>query len=296
MRMKNILTISLVAALITGTLLLSGCKKSTEAEESFILAVTVVNGVNGTPATGSYSYKKDDLVPYNYSLKDAYQNLRVTLDAASVANSGNITISGNHSLLAQADPNPAAFSLIVSVSAGVDGTPTTGTAYYLPNTQVDYNYSLKEDYIDLKVTLDGAAIAGSGSVTITKNSELSATATLHYDIRGTWASTEQYSDGSSFSGALTFSGTSQGGTVIDSHGGIGTFTIQGTYITFTLEFPSVKYEYTGLFADKNNIAGTAIRTIIGAGKVYGGTWKGVRNTTTSYAAGSRNNKGEIDSQ
>ncbi len=295
--MKNILTISLVAALFTGALLLSGCKKSSEADNSNVLTVTISTGVNGTPATGSYTYKKDDRVPYNYSLKEAYKDLRVTLDAATVANSGTITISGNHTLLAMADPDSAAFSLTVSVSAGVEGTPAAGTTYYLPNTQVDYNYSLKADYIDLKVTLDGTQIANSGAVTVTKNSSLTASATLHYDIRGTWALTEAYSDGSSFSSTLTFNGTSQSGTVFDSHGGTGTFTVQGTYITFTLGFPSVNYEYTGLFAEKNTVSGTSKRTIISSGNVSGGTWSATRNASTSSASTySHNHKGEIDIQ
>ncbi|MCX6582606.1 MAG: hypothetical protein NT166_20730 [Candidatus Aminicenantes bacterium] len=297
MRIRNILTIILVAALFTGALLLSGCKKSSEADASYVLTVSIVNGVNGTPATGSYTYKKDDQVPYNYSLKEAYKDLKVTLDAATVANSGVITISGNHTLLALADPDAAAFSLTVSVSAGVEGTPAAGITYYLPNTQVDYNYSLKEDYIDLKVTLDGAVIANSGAATITKNSQLAASATLHYDIRDTWELTESYSDGSSFSGALTFTGTSQAGAVFDSDGGIGTFTVQGTYIIFTLGFPSVTYEYTGLFAAKDTISGTSRRIIVASGKVNGGTWRGVRHVTAaSAAAGSRTNKGEIDIQ
>jgi hypothetical protein len=298
--MKNILTIYLVAALFTGILLLSGCKKSSETVDSFVLTVNAANGVTGTPATGSYTYKKGDQVAYNYTLKDAYEDLKVTLDGVTVANSGTITISEDATLLAQSDPKATAFSLIVSVSAGIEGTPASGTTYYLPNTQVDYNYSLKEDYIDLKVTFDGTEIAGSGAVTITKNSVLYASATLHYDIRDSWAFTENYSDGSSFSNTLTFAGTSFEGTVVDSDGGIGTFTVQGTYITFTLEFPNVAYEYTGLFAAEDTISGTSKRIILATGKISGGTWKGTRNKAASSAsvgsAYSGNNKGEPDSQ
>jgi hypothetical protein len=300
MRTKNILSIYLVAALLIGTLLFSGCKKSSEADDSYVLTVTVSNGVNGTPATGSYTYKKGDQVAYNYTVKDAYENMRVTLDASSVESSGTITISGNHTILVQADPKSTAFSLTVNVSAGVDGTPAAGTTYYLPNTQVDYNYTLKEDYIDLKVLLDGVEVASSGSVIITANTVLNASATLHYDIRDSWTFTESYSDGSSFSNIVTFTGTSFEGAVIDSDGGIGTFTVQGTYITFSLEFPNVTYEYTGLFASEDVISGTSRRIIPSTGKVSGGTWRGARNTTTTsasaYSIHSFNNKGLIDSQ
>lgn len=299
MRMKNSLTIYLIAALFIGTLSISGCKKSSETTDSYVLTVTVANGVTGTPAAGTYTYKKGDQVAYNYTLKDAYEDLRVTLDAASVASSGTITISGDHTLLAQSTPRDEAFSLTVSVAAGVEGTPASGTTYYLPNTQVNYSYSLKEDYMDLEVTFNGTEIAGSGAVTITQDSALFATATLHYDIRATWAFTESYSDGSSFSSAVTFTGTSFEGAVIDSDGGIGTFTVQGTYITFTLVFPEVTYEYTGLFASENIISGTSRRIIPAAGKVSGGSWRGTRNastTSSSHSFFSSNGKGEILSQ
>lgn len=298
MRMKNNLNIYLIAALFIGILLVSGCKKSSESTDTYTLTVTVGSGVTGTPASGSYTYNKGDQVTYNYVLKDAYEDLSVTLDGTTMASSGTITISEDATLLAQSDPLDEAFSLTVSVGDGVDGTPVTGTTYYLPNTQVDYSYSLKEDYIDLKVAFEGTVIASSGSVTITEDSVLSAGATLHYDITDSWTFTEGYSDGSAFSSTLIFTGTSYEGTVVDSDGGTGAFTVQGTYITFTLEFPNVTYEYTGLFAAEDTISGTSKRIITATGKVSGGTWKGKRNTSTtsSHSAHSYNHKGEISIQ
>lgn len=283
MRMKKSLSIYLIAALFIGTLLLSGCKKSTETN-TFTLTVTVGNGVTGTPEAGTYTYNKDETVTYSFALKDAYEDLKVTLDGETKESSGTITMTEDYTLLATSDPLDEAFSLTVSVADGVTGTPETGTTYYLPNTQVPYSYSLEENYIDLKVTFEGTTIAGSGTVTITDDSVLYATATLHYDITGIWTFSEDYSDGSSFNNTVTFTGTSNEGTVIDSDGGVGTFTVEGTYITFTLEFPNVTYEYTGLFASEDTISGTSKRIIPATGKVSGGTWKGTRNTSTSSAS------------
>lgn len=294
MRMKTILIIFIVSAIMIGLLGISGCKKSDDAEKTYTLTVQVTNGANGTPATGSYTYKKNEQVPYNYTLKEAYKNLKVTLDGSTIANSGTITITGNQSLYVFADPNTGAFLLTVSVGSGVDGTPVSGSTYYLPNAQVPYSYSLKENYIDLKVTFDGTVIANSGSVTILKNSTLAASATLHFDIRGTWSVTETYSDGSTFNDTMTFTGTDLAGTATDSNGGVGTYTVQGTYITINLNYAAVNYLYTGLFADKDNISGTAKRTIVATGAVYGGSWKGTRNKTISsiFSGLFNKNKGE----
>lgn len=276
MRMRFILIIFIV----TGLLVLSGCKKSEETG-NYTLTVQVSSGANGSPATGSYTYKKDDKVPYSYTLKDAYKNLKVTLEGKTIDNSGTITITGNQSLYVFADPEASAFSLTVSVGSGVSGTPTTGTTFYLPNAQVPYSYSLKENYTNLKVMFEGVEIPSSGSVTILKNSALAALATLHFDIRGVWSISESYSDGSSFAVTMTFTGTDLEGTVLDSNGGSGTYTVQGTYITINLNYPAVNYLYNGLFADKDNISGTAKRTIVSNGTVYGGSWKGTRNQTIS---------------
>lgn len=284
-----------MAVIVTGTLLLPGCKKSEEAD-SYVLTVQMTTGVNGTPTTGSYTHDKDARIPYSYTLKEAYKNLKVTLDGATVENSGTVTISKNHTLYVTSEPQTGAFSLTVSVAGGINGTPTTGTTFYLPNTQVAYNYTLQENYMDLRVTLDGVVIPNSGSVTILKNSTLSVTATLHYDIRGTWAMTETYSDGSTFNGNITFTGTSQAGTVSESDGGVGTYTVSGTYITITLAYPNVNYTYTGLFSDKDNTSGTSKRTIVATGTVSGGSWKAKRNATASSVFGFFNNKGETDIQ
>lgn len=289
--MRKILTIFLFFAIFAGTLLYIGCKKSEETVEEYTLTVFLATGVAGTPAAGTQTYSKDEQVDYEYSLNEAYTNLRVTLDNVDVENSGAITITGNHTLNTYADPDPDAYALTVSVSNGVSGTPTAGTYHYFEGTQIDYNYTLQENYINLTVRLDAEEIENSGTITISQAHTLSAIAILHYDIQGTWTMEEQYEDESSFIVTVTFSGDSQGGTVVDSDGGIGTYTVDGTHATFTLEFPNLTYEYTGLFTTEDLMSGNSNR-IVSGGTTSPGIWMATRSLASSSAtAGSQNNKG-----
>jgi hypothetical protein len=292
--MRKILTIFLFFAILTGAFLYIGCKKSEETDEEYTLTVFLATGVEGTPAAGTQTYSKDEQVDYEYSLEEAYTNLRVTLDDVDVESSGVITITGNHTLQVYADPDPDAFALTVSVSNGVTGTPTAGTYHYFEGTQIDYDYTLQENYINLIVRLDAEEIENSGTITISQAHTLSAVATLHYDIQGTWTMEEQYDDESSFIVTVTFTGDSQGGTVVDSDGGIGTYTVTGVQVTFTLEFPTVAYEYTGLFTTKDLMSGSSNR-IVSGGTTSPGTWTATRSLASSSAtAVSQNNKGNYN--
>jgi hypothetical protein len=85
-----------------GILFFPGCKTTDDAS-SYTLTVTLGEGVSGTPAAGSHSYAENDTVSYSYSAQAGYGNLAVTLDGTPLANSGSITITGNHILNATAD-------------------------------------------------------------------------------------------------------------------------------------------------------------------------------------------------
>jgi len=89
---------------IIGLLFFTGCETTEEAEEpaEYTLTVTVTDGVSGTPAAGIYTHSANDVVPYNYTVGSGYKSLSVTLDGATVANSGAVTITGNHTLAATA--------------------------------------------------------------------------------------------------------------------------------------------------------------------------------------------------
>ena len=67
------------------------------------------------------------------------------------------------------------YTLTVTVGEGVTGTPTAGSVKYKKNKTISYNFSLQSGYKDLVVTLDGAAVAASGTVKMDKDHALSAT-------------------------------------------------------------------------------------------------------------------------
>jgi hypothetical protein len=158
---------------------------------------------------------------------------------------------------------------------------------------VDYSYGLAEDYKDLRVTFDGVEVANSGTITILQDDHaLNATAVLQYDIRDPWLLEEKYSDGSEFTVTLTFSGDIEGGTVTDSDGGTGTYTVQGSSVNFTLEYPDITYEYNGSIISRDNMTGFSSRIIRG-GETITGDWTAVRSSLMSTAAPASNNyKGE----
>ena len=69
------------------------------------------------------------------------------------------------------------YTLTVNVGEGVTGTPTAGTATHKKGTVINYNYSLQSGYNNLAVTLDGAPVAASGTVTMNAGHTLEAVAT-----------------------------------------------------------------------------------------------------------------------
>jgi tetratricopeptide (TPR) repeat protein len=84
-----------VGVIVVLVMLLTKKKKQT-------LNVTVGEGVDGTPAAGSYSYQKGTVVNYNYSQQSGYINLTVKLDGNNAAASGAVTMNDNHSLTCSA--------------------------------------------------------------------------------------------------------------------------------------------------------------------------------------------------
>lgn len=69
------------------------------------------------------------------------------------------------------------YTLTVSLGEGISGTPAAGSAQYKKNKTVSYNFSLQSGYQDLIVTLDGAAVAASGSLKMDKDHTLAAVST-----------------------------------------------------------------------------------------------------------------------
>ena len=101
--MKKILMTVMIVGCI-GLLFFPGCKKSDETGTTqYTLTVTTNDGVSGTPTAGTHTYDENAVVSYNYSVGSGYKGLTVTLDGATVAASGNITMTGNHTLVATAE-------------------------------------------------------------------------------------------------------------------------------------------------------------------------------------------------
>ena len=88
--------------------------------KKYTLTVTLGEGISGTPAAGSASYKKNKTVDYSYSLQGGYKDLVVTLDGSPVAASGSVKMDGDHTL--------AASSTKTAVVA-VNSTPTGARIY-----------------------------------------------------------------------------------------------------------------------------------------------------------------------
>jgi hypothetical protein len=93
------------AVVVTAIILLTKKKK----EKQYTLTVNLGDGVEGTPQTGTNTYKEGTTISYNYTLNPGYNNLVVQLDGAAASSSGTITMNQNHTLTASAGTNVVDF-------------------------------------------------------------------------------------------------------------------------------------------------------------------------------------------
>jgi hypothetical protein len=170
--------IGLIILILFPLLLFNSSCKKVDPAVFFTLTVTKSLGLNGTPESGAYSYSKDTVINYSYSLQSGYENLVVKLDGATVGASGSITMSSDHTLSVSATPvgTSYTYALTVNLGAGTTGIPSSSGSY-TQDSIVSYNYSLQSGYKDLVVKLDGATVAASGSVTMNADHTLSVSAT-----------------------------------------------------------------------------------------------------------------------
>jgi hypothetical protein len=268
-----IMTLSVLALMAAA----GSCKKADTTTGT--LTVILSAGVTGVPEAGTYSEVVGDKVSYSYVLSEGYSKLTVVLDGTQVDASGTITISGDHVLQAYADDNRQ-YTLTVTLGAGATGSPEAGTHAYAKDTVVPYSYALDDGYKDLSVKLDSATVNSSGTVTMSADHVLSISATAKDNIQGAWSLSETYEDGSSFDVTATFTGDYTKGTVADSDGGQGTYTVNDTAVTFTLVFPDVTYTYTGSFSDADTMSGSCTRYQT-EDNVISGTWSATRSTASA---------------
>jgi len=289
--MKRKAFLILAAVLLAAFFSFVACKKADVGTGT--LTVIVSAGVSGTPAAGTYTYNIGDQLTYGFTLDAGYNKLTVLLDGTEVAASGTITVSGDHTLKAYSDAN-GQFNLIVTVAAGVSGTPAAGTFTYPQGTLVNYSYSLAEGYTAMSIQLDGTEIVRQGTITMLANHTLSVSATVKYNVQGAWALAETYLDDSSFHVTATLSGDYVHGNVSDSDGGSGAYTYNDATIEFTIVFPDVTYEYSGSFTDANTMSGTCKRYKT-SDNVVNGSWTATRSTATVASLGTStlSGKGEF---
>jgi hypothetical protein len=281
-------TIPILAVVILVVMLFSSSCKKTDVGTS-VLTVLVSEGVTGVPASGVYNFVTGNQLQYNFKLNEGYKKLTVLLNGTEIAASGTLTISADLTLKAYADDNYQ-YALNVTVAAGVNGTPAAGTFSHAPDSLVNYSYAAEAGYGYLVVTLDGTEVESSGTITMSADHTLSASASAVKNILGSWLLVETYTDDSSFNVTATFSGNYTSGTVTDSDGGSGTYTFVGATVAFTLVFPAVTYEYSGGFDDNDSMSGTCKRYQSSA-SVISGYWTATRKTA---AAASRLNALAID--
>jgi len=275
--MKKIFTTAVVFSILIGLLIDTSCKKSQDVTE-YKLNVTLNEGVTGTPAAGTYTYTEVQDVEYSYSLQAGYTHMTVFLDGKEVGSSGKVTMNGDHYIVVNAGKGTGDYKFSVTISTGAVGTPAAGVYYYDAGEQVDYSYSLTAGYTNLRVSLDGVNIGSTGTIIISKDHVLYAFAETEYYIQGTWTLAEQYEDGSSFKVTATFTGAVENGTVVDSDGGTGTYTVSGANVHFIIEYPKVIYEYTGKFSEVGKMSGDSKRFIVNENTFNNGTWTAVKNT------------------
>lgn len=122
-------------------------------KKKYTLSVTRGEGVDGSPISGSFKYKKGESVNYSYSLRPGYNNLVVTLDGSPQSTSGIISMKGNHALSASATANVVSF---VTDKDNIE-IPEGGTA--------SFNVSLSaQPQADVNVTASVAS--GDSDITV----------------------------------------------------------------------------------------------------------------------------------
>ena len=281
--MKKMLLKFLVLTLTTGLLFIfnTGCKKNEDATD-LIVTVIVGEGAEGTPDAGTYTHKENDVFTYDFTIKDKYMNLQVSLDGDLLPTSGTFTVSQNHRLEVSTEPEPGDFKLTVATTQGIAGTPERGTVFYNTGETLDYEYSLEDEYTNLRVILNGEDAPASGTLTFDQDHILQVLADKYFEIRGTWTIQEFYDDDSTFTVTLTFEGDEgTSGTVTDSDGGTGTYEVSGPAVKFNIDYPDVQYEYTGNFTSDDTMQGNSTRAT--PSNSFTGLWSASRDTSSTAA-------------
>jgi hypothetical protein len=120
MKMKKISKYSVGAAcaiVILGIIItfsFNGCKNF--GVPDYQLQITISNGVQGTPATGKYTYKDLATIDYSYTPLDTAQTVEVLVNGSRWATQGTVTMYADISLVAQIMDIRGAWLITISPS------------------------------------------------------------------------------------------------------------------------------------------------------------------------------------
>ncbi len=164
----------------SGTLTMNGAHTLDVTAQVQTFTITAGAGANGTISPAG-------LIPVNYGSSQAftitpnagYQVASVTVDGVAVGALASYTftnVTANHTLSAAFAPLPT-YALTINLGTGTTGTPAA-TASYPQGTVVTYTFALLTGYQNLVVTLDGAPVAASGTVTMNGLHTLTVSAQL----------------------------------------------------------------------------------------------------------------------
>jgi hypothetical protein len=254
--------------------------ETTQSAE-YSLAVNAENGINGSPASGTYSYREGTSVAYNYVLADGYVDLQVKLDNVQVAANGTVKMDRDHVLVVTAGRQY--YNLKVTLTAGVTGTPAAGTHGYEPGTRVAYSYALAAGYFNLRVMLDGVQLSAQGSVGMEFDHNLEVSAELirpaNFDVQGRWRIWQTSSTYMFMTQEMIFSGTSAAGKIYrpNSSSYIGEYIVSADQIKFWAYTDYAhSTDFTGTLRNANNMDGPCFRNPCDLPDGVAGTWAAVR--------------------
>lgn len=134
------------------------------SKKKYTLAVTLDEGVVGTPGRGTQSYKKGKKVHYSFNSKTGYANLQVLLDGKEVPPSGTITMDSDHVLTATTRKNEVTFVTDkdeIKIREGETATFNVKLSAH-PRTNVDATVSVSNDNSDIRI-LSGSTLSFSTS-------------------------------------------------------------------------------------------------------------------------------------
>jgi hypothetical protein len=133
------------------------------AGPSFLLSVTLGQGITGHPAAGSNSYVQGTAATYAYALSPGLSNLQVAIDGANVNASGTLLMNGNHTLIATAQTQ----MLTITASGGVGGSINPAGPVSVPYGQgASFTITPDTGFNIADVRVDGLSVGTPGQFSL----------------------------------------------------------------------------------------------------------------------------------